>query len=194
MTITTAADTRQRTTIRVEGLPRPKGSLRAVGRKGEKARLIEQVDPKGTWRTAVKNAVIKTLPDDHEAWLCPVELKLTFRFPRPQRPRHDWPTTRSSGDLDKLQRNIYDALQTGSGAGLIKDDSQIVCVTALKQYARTEDEVGVTIEVIEYEGHGNVIPGATRKCAICGTPSGEYAECTRCVLDHDNYLDSLDND
>jgi Holliday junction resolvase RusA-like endonuclease len=130
----------------VSGLPKPKGSLRAVGRMGQKARLVEQVDPKGVWKTAIKIEAAQHV--DSEPYPGPLTAKLTFYFPRPLKPRHEEPTTRTSGDLDKLQRNVFDALQTKSGAGLIKDDSQIVRVIAEKRYVdATQTEPGIWLQL-----------------------------------------------
>jgi Holliday junction resolvase RusA-like endonuclease len=45
--------------------------------------------------------------------------------------RVTWPTTRDSGDIDKLLRSTFDALTT---AGAIADDSRIVEITARKVF------------------------------------------------------------
>lgn len=122
--------------IWVPGLPRPKGSLRPVGKIGQKARLVEQVDPHGIWRNTIRTAAVVQVPAlVISAYPGPVTAQVTFYFPAPKKPRHPWPTTRSSGDLDKLCRNVFDALQAKTGAGVIADDSQIITVTATKLYA-----------------------------------------------------------
>jgi Holliday junction resolvase RusA-like endonuclease len=159
----------------VSGLPKPKGSLRPVGRLGQKARLIEQVDPKGVWKTAIKAEALKHV--DGEPYTGPVQARLSFYFPKPQKPRHAQPTTRTSGDVDKLQRNVFDALQTKSGAGLIQDDSQIVHVIAEKHYVNMNTpEPGIWITLTPYQ------PSV---CSVCGSDQGIAGECNTCFLDWD---------
>lgn len=121
--------------VRVEGKPRPKGSLKVSNHNG-RVWLREQVDPDGVWRTQVAQAV-KTaakeanLPTPVDT---PVSLAVVFWFTRPGRPEFDFPAGRMYGDIEKLIRNVGDALQPApankplQGAGLITDDARIVCI------------------------------------------------------------------
>lgn len=83
------------------------------------------------WREAVKQAALDAL-DGRERLEGPVSVAVTFTFDRPKsapKSRPCWPITRSSGDVDKLQRAVFDAL---TDAGVWRDDSQVVRVTADK--------------------------------------------------------------
>lgn len=109
--------------------PAPQGSKRHVGR----GRLIEQSTRVKPWRAAVdeavRAAVAGTVPLDG-----PLSVEIAFTVRKPAsapKTRITWPTTRDSGDLDKLLRSTFDALTT---AGAIADDSRIVEVTARKMH------------------------------------------------------------
>lgn len=61
-----------------------------------------------------------------------MSLAVVFTFDRPKsapKSRRVWPVTRSSGDLDKLCRAVFDALVD---AGVMRDDSQVVRLTTSK--------------------------------------------------------------
>jgi Holliday junction resolvase RusA-like endonuclease len=140
--------TEPRALIWVPGRPRPKGSLRAVGRVGERARLVEQVDPKGTWRAKVKAAALELMNPDHTPWDVPLDAYLVFFLPKPKRPKFQVPATAiNNGDWDKLARVIGDALQVRGGAGLIRDDALIVNGSVTKVYAPTPDHIGAQLLV-----------------------------------------------
>jgi Holliday junction resolvase RusA-like endonuclease len=118
-------------TITVHGKPAPQGSKRHVG----KGRMIEQSTRVAPWREAVKWAVLASswTPELYPL-TGPISLEITFCFDKPKsapKRRQTWPVTRSSGDVDKLQRSTFDALVD---AGVFKDDSQIIDVTASKVY------------------------------------------------------------
>lgn len=82
----------------------------------------------------------------------PVEVRCAFYFEREQsvngglKPSSatDWPIVISWGDLDKLQRNLLDALQQ---SGLIADDSQVVRIWSAKYWASEASPAGVSCEV-----------------------------------------------
>lgn len=83
------------------------------------------------WREAVKQAALDVLAG-RERLEGPVSVVVTFTFDRPKsapKTRPCWPITRSSGDVDKLQRAIFDAL---TDAGVWRDDSQVIDVRARK--------------------------------------------------------------
>lgn len=115
--------------IIVYGRPRPKGSMRSFG----KGRMVEQVEGSGDWRANVYGAARRVKLNT--GWTYPrptaveVYVKLFFDPPQAKHPRR--PTTRTSGDIDKLLRNILDAL---TDAGVVQDDSQVVKVGAEKYY------------------------------------------------------------
>lgn len=120
--------------ITVHGRPKPKGSMRHVG----KGRMVEQVAGSGDWRTDMKLAAMNAValaPDPRRYPLdCPVRVEATFTFPRPAsapKGRVTWPITRSSGDPDKLARNACDSLVD---AGVLADDARIIDLLVFKRY------------------------------------------------------------
>lgn len=117
--------------IIAHGNPKPKGSLKHVGR----GILVEQVKDKG-WRHAVVLAAAQQR--DRHAWDTiagqPVAVEIHCTFARPKSVRRECPTTRSSGDVDKLARLILDAL---SDALIIADDSLVTSLNITKEYGPT---------------------------------------------------------
>jgi Holliday junction resolvase RusA-like endonuclease len=120
----------------VYGVPATKGSMRHIGN----GRMIEDHKTSKPWREAVKWAALESISQREGtgrpfATLSgPVALDVVFTFAKPKsapRSRRTWPITRSSGDVDKLLRNVSDALVD---AGVIADDSQIVRVVGEKAY------------------------------------------------------------
>lgn len=66
-----------------------------------------------------------------------VAVRAEFVFPRPKTtPKGQGATTRSTGDVDKLCRNLLDALTT---AGVFVDDSQVTTLLATKRYDEGPD-------------------------------------------------------
>ena len=112
--------------------PAPQGSKRHVGR----GRLLEQSKRVAPWREAVDQAarlavVASRLEQPLDG---PLSLEVVFTVRKPAsapKRRVTWPTTRDSGDIDKLLRSTFDALTT---AGAIADDSRIVEVVARKVF------------------------------------------------------------
>lgn len=115
--------------ITAHGEPKPKGSLRHVG----KGRLIEHVAGSKTWREIVTIAAAQER--DRQGWKtltgCAVAATIRIVVTRPRTVRRDAPFTRSSGDIDKLARNVLDAL---SDAHIITDDSQVTDLYITKEY------------------------------------------------------------
>lgn len=125
----------------VPGRPRPKGSLKNVAKRGQPARLVEEVEGSEAWKRRVRNAVVRHVRGDDavlrvgkwEAVTLPVEVDALFCFTPPADPANGEHPIGMEGDLDKLIRNVGDAL---TESGLIKDDRQIVCWRALKRFTR----------------------------------------------------------
>jgi hypothetical protein len=121
--------------------PAPQGSKRHVGG----GRLLEQSKRVGPWRLAVHTAARAALlvgaksswPGDleHRPPLDgPLSVEIVFTVRKPAsapKTRVTWPTTRDSGDIDKLLRSTFDALTT---AAAIADDSRIVEVSSRKVF------------------------------------------------------------
>ena len=131
----------------VIGTPAPKGSLKNIARRGQKARLIES-NPKTTpWREAVRDAAIEACAAARWETLVdhPVELIATIYLAKPPSVRHRvWPIKRSAGDSDKHARTLMDALQD---ARVYTDDAQVVSLFVTKVYATTPGKTGATIRV-----------------------------------------------
>lgn len=129
------------------GLPRSQGSKRHVGR----GIMIEQTEVK-EWRgvvaVAASNAMRGTplLADACKA-------VLVFRFPRPAghfKPTGElrasapwWPASSRGGDIDKLQRAVFDAL-----TGVVYVDDKLVCrVLADRLYATPTSPPGALVRI-----------------------------------------------
>lgn len=129
----------------VHGLPAPQGSKRYVG-NGVMVESSKKVKP---WRQNVVQAAREAIAhfEGFEPLAGPVQLGITFYFPRPkshfgtgrnaQRLKDTAPhyvTSHHSGDLDKLIRSTSDGLET---AGVLRDDSLISISWATKVYGET---------------------------------------------------------
>ena len=119
-------------TFVTHGHPKPKGSMRHVGN----GRMIEQVAGSREWKAMVTLAA--AAERDKVDWetleKVPVEIDIAFIVTRPKTNRNTEPITRSSGDVDKLCRNVLDAL---ANAWIIRDDSQVTRLRATKEYGET---------------------------------------------------------
>ena len=135
--------------IFVPGTPRPKGSMRHVG----KGRMVEQLASSPDWRHAVAQATFDALAVAKDSGgvglpvgfphAGPVEVRIGLIFPRPKSSKNGArPSTRTTGDIDKHARNILDALQDG---GLIKDDAQVIGLAVTKYYTSAGSTPGAQI-------------------------------------------------
>jgi Holliday junction resolvase RusA-like endonuclease len=111
------------------------------------------------WREAVKTAALDALGGpDSTTWQRldgPVSVSAAFTFDRPKsapKSRQCWPTTRSSGDLDKLVRAVFDAL---TDAGVWRDDSQVVEVSAAKLHVGDSGGLRIPGVVLTVAGLGS---------------------------------------
>ena len=123
-------------TLFVEGHPRTKGSWTAMNVKGV-TRFRHASSNSARWCRYLKNEVTKRW--QHDPLVSgPLHLTLKFSVPRPKTVRSVHPTSRFSGDVDKLARAVLDTL-TGV---VYHDDSQVVALTAVKCFG---DPAGVLI-------------------------------------------------
>lgn len=168
-------------TFNVNERPRPKGSLDARSERGTThVQLRESVDPEGVFRTAVARAAWSAatglIPSGArkytdlrtpafrgklKAYSGPVETSMAFRFDRKAGHGALWapghPLTAKNlalgvGDIEKLVRNVHDALVD---AGVLADDHQVVTLGRCTKRWTDEDlyEVpGVFVSVIAAEG------------------------------------------
>ena len=141
--------------IRVRGIPGAQGSKR-VNRWGSLYESSKKVKP---WRQDVRYASrnYRSEPLD-----CPVSVSIEFIFERPMSHfrtgrystllREDAPlhmTNKLNGDIDKLCRSTLDALAESSGGNILKDDSQVVMLSAEKRYSTSKsDNPGAHISII----------------------------------------------
>lgn len=135
------AVTEIRIRIVVEGQPKPKGSLKHIGR----GRLVEQVAGSTPWRQRVAWAARQQYQGDPLVVAAVVDFEVRVALPKsaPKR-RVTWPATRSSGDIDKHARNILDALVDG---GVLADDSRVVNLRGRKRHCLPGEVPGAVIEV-----------------------------------------------
>lgn len=144
MTTAPALARTHRLTIVVHGRPAPQGSKRYAGHRLNAASgrvsavLVEQSKRVKPWRALVtaatqraigENAAIAFPPLDG-----PLEAEIVFTVLKPasaHKRRRTWPTTRHSGDVDKLLRSTFDGIADGGG---VVDDSRIIRVTATKTF------------------------------------------------------------
>ena len=140
------------------GRPRTKGSLRATCTRvpGHKVRYEEEVKGSSLWRKQMAKAAqvahLKLTDGVLFNYASPVEVKATFVFERTMSaaggpiPSHDtpYPTDIHLGDVDKLTRNLLDAL---TDSHVIADDSYVVTITCHKRWAREGEEPGVIVQV-----------------------------------------------
>lgn len=150
----------------VSGRPRTKGSLKAWCTKGpaHKIHVEEEVADSKSWRALVAGECRRVQVNTHGHLLKypgPVEVILLFTF-RPEQsisggtvPSQDtvWPTDIMIGDVDKLARNVLDALSAPRKrdhalytSALYLDDSQVVALSVRKCWT-DEHDAGVHVKV-----------------------------------------------
>ena len=142
--------------IVVRGKPAPQGSkvsFRNVYMKEASQFLMP-------WRNQIVSACIEQKINNGEIIEQPVEIFIDFLFHRPQahygtgrnernlKPSApQYPTTRTTGDIDKLCRSTLDGLSVPSGGILLKDDSLVVRLKAVKSFATKGGFQGAFIHI-----------------------------------------------
>lgn len=148
--MTTASDLirQHRLTIVVHGRPAPQGSKRYAGHRLNAASgrvsavLVEQSKRVKPWRAlvtaasreAIQAGRIGKVPIHFPPLDGPIEADIVFTVLKPAsapKRKRTWPTTRHSGDVDKLIRSTFDGI---ADAGAVIDDSRIIRVTATKTF------------------------------------------------------------
>lgn len=130
----------------VPGRPRTKGSLKVITPRGQKPRLIEDHKHSKPWRQHIA-AHLKQAGYAGIAYPGPVTLYAGFIFERHGATAHrlTWPTlsagVNAHGDLDKLLRNLLDALED---AQVILNDEQVCRVRTSKTFG---SQAGLLISV-----------------------------------------------
>ena len=172
---TLAPDTHRelRLTVVVHGRPAPQGSKKYAGHRRNAASgrisavLVEQSKRVKPWRALVTAATtqarivshIGAVPVHLPTLDGPLEADIVFTVRKPAsapKRRRTWPTTRDSGDLDKLLRSTFDGI---ADAQAVADDARIIAVTARKvfplEHPEALPEPGAIIRLY-------TLPGATR--------------------------------
>lgn len=112
------------------GWPRPKGSL-DFHRNGHVAENNNMSKPWRQTMAAAFRQVTSVRGSRPGRWTCkpgwpldePVIVSAIFVFPRPAKCMFGFPATRDTGDLDKLMRNLLDAM---GDANVYVDDSRVI--------------------------------------------------------------------
>ncbi|NUV54620.1 RusA family crossover junction endodeoxyribonuclease [Streptomyces coelicolor] len=165
-----------RLTIVVHGRPAPQGSKKYAGHRRNAASgrisavLVEQSKRVKPWRSLVTAATrtavaeqIRKHVDQHGEWPTniapldgPLEADIVFTVLKPTsapKRRRTWPTTRHSGDVDKLIRSTFDGI---ADAEAVVDDSRIIAVTARKtfpgEHPEALDQPGAIIRLYTLPG------------------------------------------
>lgn len=140
----------------VAGRPRTKGSLKVITPRGRKPILIEDHAHSEPWRKRIKDAILNQCVI-HEPCNRPVQVQATFYFERtgPSAAHMPWPVlnagVNASGDLDKLLRNLLDAM---TDSGLILDDCLVVSVYTSKRWATGDRVPGIEVGVYVMDEDG----------------------------------------
>ena len=142
--------------IVVRGKPAPQGS-KVSTRFGGMREASQFVMP---WRNQIVSACIEQQINNGEIIEQPVEIFIDFLFHRPQghygtgknegnlKPSApQYPTTRTTGDIDKLCRSTLDGLSIPSGGILLRDDSLVVNLRAKKSFATKGGFQGAFIHI-----------------------------------------------
>lgn len=144
------------------GRPRTKGSLKVhcLQNARHTVRVEEETKDSKHFRRVVAVAAQKHMMSVNGGlWNIgdPVGVRLLFTFPRTESvnggawPSHDtpWPTAITLGDVDKLARNVLDAL---TDAHMIEDDRLVVELFVQKRWVDDGASAGVLIRVTEAGG------------------------------------------
>ena len=143
--------------IRVIGIPGAQGSKRLT-RYGSLIESSKKVQP---WRQDIRHASLEAYQYEPIDIACHVEID--FLFPRPKshfgtgknqgRLKPSAPhflTSHQSGDIDKLCRSTLDGLSVTTGGTVLKDDSFVVSLTAVKKYVEKNEYPGAFIHILPY--------------------------------------------
>ena len=149
-------ETKEPKMIVIRGKPAPQGS-KVSTRFGGMREASQFVMP---WRNQIVSACIEQQINNGEIIEQPVEIFIDFLFHRPQghygtgknegnlKPSApQYPTTRTTGDIDKLCRSTLDGLSIPSGGILLRDDSLVVNLRAKKSFATRGGFQGAFIHI-----------------------------------------------
>jgi crossover junction endodeoxyribonuclease RusA len=126
----------------VPGRPAPQGSKHYFG----PGRVVEMSRHLRAWRDDVRSTLMRKW-EGQPPIEGGVDLVLEFVLHRPTgTPKRRTPLATKRPDFDKLTRGVCDAI---TGAGVFKDDSQVVRAVILKRLAEIDEPTGCMIRVQE---------------------------------------------
>lgn len=138
----------------VPGRPAPQGSKRYLGKPGGKGVAVESSKAVAPWRADIREHISRCWPylrpaSPDTAATGPLAVCLEFVMPRPaSTPKRRTPPAVKRPDLDKLVRAVLDAV---GSAGVWRDDSQVVYLSASKRLAELGETPGCHIRVRPHE-------------------------------------------
>lgn len=141
--------------VHCPGRPRTKGSMKPTHVRLGGGRCKVGLREDGEYSVPWKRAMIAAIRRQCEvgAWPGPVRVFSQFAFEREgyASDKTGWPVAHEYGDVDKLMRNLLDAL---TQSGLIKDDALVIKVHGLKCFVGEGEQAGVMFTVRAAEGLG----------------------------------------
>lgn len=144
----------------VDGRPRPKGNHKALcpqcsfGRPGHPYVVEDWRSDAGkllkSWCARIAATANAAAPG--RPWRGAVAIHVVFVYVRPNSNRQAFPQNARFSDGDKLERAVWDALQTkgGQGGRVLVDDCQVVKWSGCKRWGEREG-VQITVEALEPE-------------------------------------------
>jgi len=125
--------------ITIYGIPVGMAAMKCVGGSGKVRHQLVTSNQKELkpWQAKVAAAAHAAAAAGHGPYTGPVSLTLTVTNPRPPSvslKARQWPTTRSSSDIDHHVRSVADGLVAG---GIVADDSLICHLEVWQCYPDT---------------------------------------------------------
>lgn len=131
----------------VAGSPAPKGNIRYLGQRGGKAILTDATKNLKPWDSRVRSCLLDDCGRPRAVFANGVHIEAEFVMPRPKScPKKSTPQAVKKPDLDKLMRACFDSI---TSAGVWRDDSQVISVSAVKRLARIDETPGLHLEIME---------------------------------------------
>lgn len=135
----------------VPGRPRPKGSMdlmpNGYAKQNNEASTPWQREMEAVFRRITQNEGGRPgrwTPRVGYPYALPVVVFAEFYFPRPAYPQFDVPAASSTGDVDKLTRNLLDAMEE---AKVYTNDTRVVDIFVSARYAGERTKPGVQVWV-----------------------------------------------
>lgn len=130
--------------IFIEGEPKSQGSKKAY-RRGNSIVMVEANKDLPKWREHMTRMLELKMLEEQTKFETAVSVALTFWLPRPKTVTRQYAT--STYDIDKLTRAVLDSI---TKAGVWRDDSDVVDLTARKTYADLHAP-GVLISITPFD-------------------------------------------